>query len=833
MAEEQRNASIELLALGRCDVRLADGEARQVVAQPKRFSLFAYMALARPRGPRQRDELLALFWPDLSERRARQALSQSLYFLTTRLGPDAIRRDGKTLVGIGPGVTSDVARFEALLSDERLQESLEAYGGDLLPGLHVTGCGDFERWLAGERRRLRSSAIEAAGELSDQYLAQGREEESVRYAKWAFRQLPYDEDQAVRLFELLSGLGRTGELRREFEAYERRLHDDLQLRPPRHLRELIQFREEVPQSQPIREEPDTVQAPAQRRALRWRLAVSFIGLASLGVAALVLRGPAGSGTPVPERTQVTVMPFETMTSDTESSRLARIASDWVAREVAASGLANVVAPSAATARSGTAGDDQEGDWTGAVPYTPELPEGLVVSGHVRSDDGQISIDVSIREAPSLRILRVLPGVQGAPSEAMNVVQESGDRVAAALATILDERIGSWAEVSSQPPSMEAYRSFFDGLDWFARGQADSADHYFLEAARQDGQFTAPLIWAVRSRVWAHRIAEADSLAQALRAERSQLAPWDRAMLDYYEAYLRGTWEQAYQAARQVELLAPDPEWSQLVAASAEAANRPRAALEALTRIDRDKRWARDWPYRWRTWTIVHHKLGQFEEELAAADPERAEHPIGVAMTEIGAFAGLGRIGAVDSTVTRLRDMLRDPEARIRILQRAVDEVRAHGHGDAALPYAVEAVRLTDSLIAAGDSTADRLHLHGDILYMAGRWRESYAILSSVEKEDEPGTLLTSRGRAAARIGQEMEARQAAADLLTDDPLDKGHGAFRASTILAALGAQAEATNLLRRAIAEGFGFYPWVHTVWEFENLADYEPFQELMHPRD
>lgn len=38
---------------------------------------------------------------------------------------------------------------------------------------------------------------------------------------------------------------------------------------------------------------------------------------------------------------------------------------------------------------------------------------------------------------------------------------------------------------------------------------------------------------------------------------------------------------------------------------------------------------------------------------------------------------------------------------------------------------------------------------------------------------------------------------------------------------------------LRRAVSGGFGFYPWLHTVWEFENLADYEPFQNLVRPKD
>lgn len=821
--------SVELVAFGRCDIRIVGRDARPVVAQSKRFGLLAYLALARPRAPHQRDELLALFWPTLSERRARQALSQSLYFLASALGENVIRRDGRTLVGVGPCVTSDVHRFEALLEDGQLSEALAEYRGELFPGLHINGCGDFERWLEGERRRLRGEAAGAAGVLSERYLSEGREDEAIHWAKWQLGQLPYDEAAAFRLFRLLSGLGRTGELRREYQPYARRLQDDLQLEPAPHILELIPVSARtVPPAISERRQPESM-TKGSGASRRW-LAASLIAVVGLGMAGWVLRGgrPAVSA---PERAMVTVLQFETIATDTQSVQLARVASDWVARELAASGIANVVAPRAATVRSGdpTAGD---GDSTTDFLYLAEPPSGLVVSGHVRSDGEQITIEALIREASNRRILRVLPGVSGEFSGAMDIVEEVGNRIAAAVATILDERVGSWAEVSSQPPSVEAYRAFFDGLDWFAKGEADSADHYFLLAAGQDSLFTAPLIWAVRSRVWANRIDEAYSLAQTLTTRRDKLAPWDRAMLDYHMAYLRGTWEEAFVAARQVELLAPDPEWSQLVAASAQAANRPRAALDALARIDQDEQWARDWPSRWRTWTIVHHMLGQYEEEVAAAEQQRGEHPIGVALTEIGALAGLSRLDEVDSRVAALWDRVKNPDGRVQILRRTVEELRAHGHADAASPFAAEALGIVDSLIAAGDSTPDRLHVLGDLLYLAGSWQEAHAVLSALEKEDEHGTLLTSRGLAAARIGREDEARQAVSDLLTDDPLDKGHSTFRAATIMAALGDKAEATNLLRRAVTEGFGFYPWLHTVWEFENLSNYEPFQEFVRPK-
>ena len=73
--------------------RVVDSDGRTVeavVSQPKRFGLLAYLAVEGARRPRGRDELLALFWPDLDEAHARRALTYALYFLRRELGEGII-----------------------------------------------------------------------------------------------------------------------------------------------------------------------------------------------------------------------------------------------------------------------------------------------------------------------------------------------------------------------------------------------------------------------------------------------------------------------------------------------------------------------------------------------------------------------------------------------------------------------------------------------------------------------------------------------------------------------------------------------------------------------
>ena len=837
--------TVELLALGRCDLR-ADGiETRDVVAQPKRFALLAYLALARPPGLRQRDELLGLLWPELSERRARQALSQSLYFLVSHLGPDALERGGKQLVGVGPGLVSDVRRFEHAIDGGRLADGLALYGGELLPGLHVTGCRSFEQWLEGERRRLRDLAATAAGVLSERCAAEGRPEEAARWALWALRRHPYDEAAAARLFELYAAQGDDAAIRREYEAFSGRMRRDLQLEPSPRLRELVPppnaggVEGELKAGEIAGAEDGIDEAggataeileplASARPIRRVGLVVAVVAVAILALAASVLREGPGEPLMSRERALVLVLPFEISPADSALQPVGRLASDWIAREVASAGIADVVAPSAASANVAGVGMDSMALADLAAGDSP-----LVVTGRFRRTDEQVGIEVTIRHAVSQEIAMTLPVRWGAPDETNALVEDVGNRTTAAIATLLDERLGRWAEVSSRPPSIAAYRTFLDGLDWFARADADSADHYFLAAAASDPKFTTPLIWAVRSRVWFHRLPAADSLARTLQARRDDLAPWDRAMLDYYVSYLRGTWEEAYRAARRVERIAPDPEWSQLVASAAQAANRPGAALEALERIDRNAAWARDWPYRWRTWAIVHHQAGDFEAELAAAAEAQTEHPVAARVTALGAYAGLGRLDAFDATLGELRGLVTSPRGRMRIFREGAEELRAHGHAERARALGEEAVHIADSLVAAGDTSTDARRRLGELLYFANRWQEAYDVLGSLEADDPHGTLLVSRARAAARLGLESEARAAVAALETDDPLNQGHDAFRASTILAALGDRPGATLLLRRAFAGGFGHYPWLHRMSEFEALAGYGPYEELMRPVD
>ena len=96
---------IRLLTLGTLDLRGADGATlAAVLSQPKRIFLLAYLALANPRGYQRRDAVLAAFWPELDDERARHSLRQSLYVLRRALGKGVVLARGDEEPDLGPRV---------------------------------------------------------------------------------------------------------------------------------------------------------------------------------------------------------------------------------------------------------------------------------------------------------------------------------------------------------------------------------------------------------------------------------------------------------------------------------------------------------------------------------------------------------------------------------------------------------------------------------------------------------------------------------------------------------------------------------------------------------
>lgn len=227
------NAMIRMSLLGAVDLRGPDDvEIRNVLAQPKRFALLAYLAAAMPRAFHSRDTLLALFWPELDQRHANASLRQSLYVLRRALGDRVVVTCGDEVIGLDRArIWCDVAAFDQAIDAGHHTEALALYGGRLLAGYHVSGAPEFDRWLEGQRARV-ASRFEAVVWLISEY----EEQQGNRLGALALvrRLLLLDSENERALRRVISLLDQTGDrisALREYRSFARRIADDYELTP--------------------------------------------------------------------------------------------------------------------------------------------------------------------------------------------------------------------------------------------------------------------------------------------------------------------------------------------------------------------------------------------------------------------------------------------------------------------------------------------------------------------------------------------------------------------------------------------------------------------------
>jgi len=224
-------------------LQLADGRGNSldpVVRQPKRLALLAYVTTRRPVPQTDREQLLALFWPELDDAHARNALNKTLHFLRRHLPEGILVSHGRTRVGIDPErLTCDAVEFRRCLEAGAPDEALALYAGSFLPGLHVDGAPGFQAWLESERDWYRARARAAGLKLIEADLSRGRTQAALEWAATLSRLSPHDEEvvRATVRAHLRAG-DRLGALER-LERFEQWLREEMGMGVPADLVRLL------------------------------------------------------------------------------------------------------------------------------------------------------------------------------------------------------------------------------------------------------------------------------------------------------------------------------------------------------------------------------------------------------------------------------------------------------------------------------------------------------------------------------------------------------------------------------------------------------------------
>ncbi|MDX1393066.1 MAG: BTAD domain-containing putative transcriptional regulator [Gemmatimonadota bacterium] len=828
---------IEIRALGTFEL-LGPGEVvdpAAVLSRPKRAAVLAYLACARPYGARPRDELLAMFWPELGQENAGRALNQSVYVLRSVIGEGAISTHGNQ-VGLDPDlVWTDVVSFDAALDSEP-RRALELYRGELLQGFYLDGSRAFERWLDTEREHYVRQAVEAAENLVDEEEAAGNPVEAIRWIRYALEIRPFEERLLRRLLRFLVERGDQANATRELERFADRLRDELGLEVSSETFRLV--REGVRASDRDRLPPDSASEVGGSAATRVELRQGptspprRVARTALLVAAMiaVVVGARGwlerRGAPAPDRPRVLVAALENRTGDRDFERQAGIAADWIARGLISTGLLEVVPVTSPRA---------DGDsW---IEVGAAVGAELVVAGSLQRDRSDVVLTAYVLEVESGAVLRSLEPIVMPRSSPLAAIEELRRRIAGALATVVDPRMADWADVASQPPSFESYRIYAEGLEMLEDERYLDAGHRFLEAAARDSTFTSALIWAMEAFSLTGR-GPRDSLARVLTPRRDELAPWDRAMLDHHLARIRGDLRGEYDALHHLVDLSPTGQWQALLAQQALWLNRPAEALRILAHVDPAT--VRGIPERlyWGIGLEALHMRGQYEQELERVRRwrENGTGRSGVAdNAELRALAGTGRPAAVVRWVEEwIRTRSWSPRTGYR-LRRVALELRAHGHPEAA---AAVLDRVFELYEAAPDSVRqgpeDRREI-GRSLRTAGRSAESREVFERLlAGGHEPHIARGDLAIAAARLGDRALAEEVDrfyAELAASNPGDNGWATQWRARIAATLGDRDRAVRLIVQAHEEGWPHWTWDELVEEYDSLRNYEPFRQVMEP--
>ena len=776
-----------LRVLGQVDLRDSDGrEVTSVLVQPKRLALLAYLAMTATSGYQRRDLVLPLFWPELSESRARNALRQAVHHLRRVLGADVLLSRGTDMLAVNDArLWCDGRAFEAALLRGALDEAIALYDGDLLPGFAVEGAAEFDRWLDDMRVLLRRRAARAAWALADRRERSGDATGAVESAHRA-ASLGVDDEAGLRqLVTLLDRVGDTAAALEAYATFAHRLQRDTGQEPASDTTALVE-------AMRTRSRPTGDQAPNGRET-----------------------------TPVSRHTRVTIAPFLNMSGDSAFDFIGRLVCDAIAESLVVNRSVDVVTS-----------DRPDGSNGGPAS------RGLVITGSYFMRDDAWRFQARVSE-PEGRVLDTFGDVSAPRLQPWAATEELRRRVSGALEGRIDPWFASLANAVALAPDVDAHRELAFGAELHLRGDFRAAIPHLLRAAHAREGFTLAALWAIQASCNLGEWEQAEAILTELteRSRHGHLSAFERLACEYYTACLAGQQGEALRLARLAAAQVPDSEVLSQLGRQALFCNQPRAALESLERLDPGRGWIPSWTPHWRRLTEAYHMLGDHERELDAARRGRAHHPeaISAVSYEARAHAAVGNLTALERCIDESCAFPPDRFADAGdVMMDAARELRAHGRAEDGRALATRAVAWYVDQSQAGSHEARHRRALARAYYESGQSNDAQRIVRDLAAESPDDLDIMALGAAiSARLGDEPAARAAVAVLLaTRGRFRFGSPFVYSARVLAILGDVEQAIAALRGAFARGYCYGIDLHTDIDLALLGAHPSYRELLRPK-
>ncbi len=534
----------------------------------------------------------------------------------------------------------------------------------------------------------------------------------------------------------------------------------------------------------------------------------------------------------PNRVAVSV--FENMTGDESLDSLGNIAADWITQGLSQIDLVEVV-PEMTVLQSSRKISSEKGEtWSTdhLRALAKETGAGTIVSGAYYLVDETLRFQAKLTDAVHGKLIHSIQPVSGSSRTPMEVIETLHQRIMGALATHFDPTFGGIP--IAQPPTFEAYQEFTTGMELWGVDY-DQARRHFEKAVEFDPSFIRPRLMTAVSYMNQGEYAKADSIIDVVNQNREKLTPTDRGFLDWAIADLQGRHAEALRHLQHLEKLAPnDLALKYVIGRRAVLVNRPQLTLDTFAKADFEPFLATEtgfWLFSYLT--RAHHMLGNHKKELKEARRGRKYYPDVLSLRgyEVRALAALGRIDKVKQVIDESMAMaFTSSYTPGTVMRYAAEELRAHGHEEAAMEIANRAVEWYKSHLTP---TRHRYDL-ARALYLAKRWDEAQPIFEKLAAEDPDnidyrgflGTLAVRRGNREKALEIFNELQQ------TDQPYLFGEHTYWCARLSSLLGDREQAVVLLKEAFAQGYESPIGLHREMDLETLRDYPPFQELVRPK-
>lgn len=201
------------------------------LSQTKRVALLAYLAAAQPFGSHTRDKVATLFWPEVDQSGAREALRKAVHAIRKALGEDVIRNVGDENFELNRSlVWTDVEALHTAGEAGQYLRVLELYKGPLMPGFFADAPG-FEQWLEDERESVRQTALGHAMRFLDQLEQESNLTIATQWVRKIVRLVHFEERIIRKLMNFLVRVGARADALKVYDDFAKKLKAELGTAP--------------------------------------------------------------------------------------------------------------------------------------------------------------------------------------------------------------------------------------------------------------------------------------------------------------------------------------------------------------------------------------------------------------------------------------------------------------------------------------------------------------------------------------------------------------------------------------------------------------------------